>query len=376
MIASAVHRRSFLHLAAATPLLARENQLPQYRIVTRYPARPGVGMPEPYRARVVRVHSEGSIDPVSEKIDEGKVREMLSRGMRSLTGESSDAAAWSRFITPKDVVGIKVNCSGAPRVMSNPEVVGGIVANLTAIGVPPEQIYIYERFADQVKTVGYDKHVPAGVHFDTAENGRGSILGYDPYTYVEVDFFGEEDTRSYLTRLVSAKFTKIINVPNMKEHQAAGVTGCLKNIGYGDFSNVARSHRYAKTNTYSFIGTLASVEPLRSRTVLHIMDGLRGVWHAGPFSRSKKFRFFPKQIMFGTDPVAMDRLLIDVIEAKRKAEGAPSIFDRSPSRIREDDTPQRDPAYNHFVREPGHVEYASTLGLGEYDIKKIKVIEL
>ena len=43
-------------------------------------------------------------------------------------------------------------------------------------------------------------------------------------------------------RLVSERFTKIINVPNMKDHGAPGVTGCLKNIAYGNFSNVARSH--------------------------------------------------------------------------------------------------------------------------------------
>ncbi len=84
-----------------------------------------------------------------------------------------------------------------------------------------------------------------------------------------MNFFGEDDTRSNLARpVVAERFTKIINVPNMKDHGAAGVTGCLKNIAYGSFSNVARSHSGFKTNTYSFIGTLATVEPLRSRTVL------------------------------------------------------------------------------------------------------------
>ena len=82
-----------------------------------------------------------------------------------------------------------------------------------------------------------------------AETSRGSILGYDPRTYVETSFFGEEDTRSNLVRLVSETLTKIINVPNMKEHRAAGVTGCLKNVAYGNFSNVDRSHRFEKTNT-------------------------------------------------------------------------------------------------------------------------------
>jgi uncharacterized protein (DUF362 family) len=170
-------------------------------------------------------------------------------------------------------------------------------------------------------------------------------------------------------RLVSDTLTKIINVPNMKEHQAAGVTGCLKNIAYGNFSNVDRSHRSEKTNTYSFIGTLAATEPVRSRVVLNIMDGLKGVWHAGPFSESPRFRFFPKQIMFGTDPVAMDHKLIELIEEKRKAEGAVSLFDRS----REHLGNNRDPNKNRFIREPGHVEYASKLGLGVFDAEKIKL---
>ena len=174
------------------------------------------------------------------------------------------------------MVGIKVNCSGAPGIMSTPEVVAEIVRNLNAVGVPPAAIWIYERFKNQMDSVHYDRYVPAGVHIEAAEDTRGAILRYDPDTYVEVNFFGEEDTRSNMTRLVTERFTKIINVPNMKDHGASGVTGCLKNIAYGDFSNVARSHHDSKTNTLSFIGTLASVEPLRSRTVLQVMDGLRG----------------------------------------------------------------------------------------------------
>jgi uncharacterized protein (DUF362 family) len=218
-------------------------------------------------------------------------------------------------------------------------------------------------------SVGYQKYVPAGVNIYAVENNRGSILGYDPRTYVETSFFGEDDTRSNLVRHVSETFTKIVNVPNMKEHQASGVTGCLKNIAYGDFSNVARSHRFEKTHTRTFIGTLAAVEPLRSRVVLHVMDGIRGVWHAGPFSNYPQFRFFPKQLMIGTDPVAMDHQLIEIIEAKRKAEGAVSIFDRAREHLGDNHDPNR----NAFIREPGHVEYAGKLGLGVFDAAKIQV---
>jgi hypothetical protein len=335
-------------------------------------------MPGPYPGNVIRVHSEKSIDPTTAKVDPAVVKNMISVGMKQLTGFSDDQDCWKHFFSPADVIGLKVNCSGAPHIMSSPEIIGAIVENLTAIGVPANQIWIYERFGGQVDSVPYGQYVPEGVRIWTAEPAgtpRGSLSGYDPNTYVEVDFFGEEDTRSFMVRPAATTFTKIINVPKMKEHQAAGITGCLKNIAYGNFSNVDRSHRFARTNTYSFIGTLASVEPLRSKTVLSIMDGLSSVWHAGPFSQYPQFRFYPKQILVGTDPVALDRMVIDVIDAKRKEEGAPSLFDRSSSHIAKDNT---DPHFNHFIREPGHVEYASKLQLGIYDTKqmKIKVIDL
>jgi hypothetical protein len=162
----------------------------------------------------------------------------------------------------------------------------------------------------------------------------------------------------------------------MKEHRAAGVTGCLKNLAYGSFSNVARSHQREISNTYSFIGTLNLVEPLRSRTVLNVMDGLRSLWHGGPFLQSPQFLFFPKRIVLGTDPVAMDHLLIEMIETKRKEEGAPSLFDRSPAHLKKG--PELDKNFNSFIREPGHVEYAGHLGLGIFnraDIKE-KIVQL
>lgn len=371
-----MHRRSFLQVAAAVTARASTTpDTPTYRVVTHYPASAHPGMPGPYPGKVVRTHSEKSIDSNTADVDVATVREMMSRGIRALTGEKNDGDAWAHFIEPKDVVGIKLNCSGAPKIRSTPEVVAVIVDNLIARGVQPSNIYLYERFVDQLTSVHYEKYVPQGVNIVAVETSRRSMIGYDPRTYVEVEFFGEDDTRSNMVRLVTEKFTKIINVPNMKEHNAAGVTGCLKNIAYGNYSNVARSHRDAKTNTLSFIGTLANVEPLRSKTVLQVMDGLRGVWHAGPFSEFARFRFYPKQIVFGTDPVAVDRLLLDVIDNKRKAEGAPSVWNRSMDHVR----PRGgldDPNMNRFIREPGHIEFASKAGLGVYDMAKIHVTDI
>ena len=127
---------------------------------------------------------------------------------------------------------------------------------LTALGVPPTNIYVYERFQNQMDECNYAAHLPEGVQSVAAEsaNRHADNSGYDPFTYIEADFFGEDDTRSNMMRLVSERLTKIINIPNMKDHRAAGVTGCLKNIAYGSFSNVARTHYQGRSHTYSFVG--------------------------------------------------------------------------------------------------------------------------
>ena len=108
------------------------------------------------------------------------------------------------------------------------------------------------------------------------------------------------------------------------------------------------------------------------------MDGLRGVWHAGPFSTDKRYRFYPKQMKFGTDPVAMDRLLIDVIDGKRKQEGAISVWERdmkyyssTPRGLAGE--PEREPLHSragtHPVRldaRPGRLRYEADQSHGTH----------
>ena len=180
-----MRRREFLTTAAAAyPMLqlplpgAPKSDMPEYRVVTKYPHSATPGMPGRYPGQVVRVRADRSIDVTTEKVNVPVVEEMISRGMRELTGTKDARDAWRSFFEPADVVGIKVNCSGAPQVMSSPEVVADIVKNLMAVGVPAKNIWIYERFPDQMATVGYEKYVPPGVHVDGIEKTRQSILGY------------------------------------------------------------------------------------------------------------------------------------------------------------------------------------------------------
>src|SRR6185295_11682294 len=120
-----MQRRAFLQWSAAVPaaFASVTNDIPKYRTVSSY-------QPHPYKtgfpAKVVSVHSAKSIEEATEKVDADTVRQMIERGMTALTGEKAPASAWKHFFTAADVVGIKVNCSGAPRIMSHPVVVADI----------------------------------------------------------------------------------------------------------------------------------------------------------------------------------------------------------------------------------------------------------
>ena len=330
----------------------------------------GMDMPGPFPGQVVEVRSNSVI--VQDRVNSSLVPKMIERGMMELTGASTPLKAWQVFFNKDDVVAIKVNASGLPYCVSSPEIVNEIIRALNLLGIPSRNIYLYERFTQQLDLVGYYATVPAGVRVLGLDGGRKELGGYDREIYHECSFFGEEETRSYLARLVSQVVTKIINVPNLKDHSAAGVTGCLKNIAYGSFDNVARSHRIPATRTRTFIGQLCNMEPLRSKTVLQIMDGLRGVYHRGLFAPDQNYMWYPGLMYFGTDPVAIDRLELEVVEAKRKEVNALSLWDRSSDALASEEDYAQNPRKILFFREPGHIQYAGSLGLGVHELEKIK----
>jgi uncharacterized protein (DUF362 family) len=329
-----------------------------------------LGMPGLYPGRVVELVNGNSI--VGNRVSQPVIRKMLEQGMKELTGERSTPAAWSKFIAPSDIVGIKINPSGAPACCSSPEIVREIIAGVQLAGVPSKNIVVFDRYSYEIDIGGYQTLLPPGVRVLGIEEGVGDISGYDLNAYCEVNFFGEWETRSYMATVVAQTVTKIINVPTMKDHSAAGVTGCLKNLAYGAFNNVARSHRAPYSYTDPLIGLMCTAEPLRSKSVLHVMDGMRMVWHGGPLTQVQDFIFQAGTMLMGTDPVAIDTIELEMIEKKRREQGAPSVWQHDPKSITANNMEFfQDPSKNLFYRRPGHVAAAGKLGLGVGEIAKL-----
>jgi uncharacterized protein (DUF362 family) len=372
-------RRTFVRktamAAAALPFAgAQDSKLPfEVDIHAPRSKRSPMGMPGLFPARVIEVRDERAI--VESRISEEVVRHMVERGMRELTGASTAKEAWVRFFEPRDVVAIKVNPSGVPGTTTQLELLREVIRGIQSAGVENRNIVVYDRFSRQLEEAGYPAAVPAGVRvlgFDNRYLVGSAAYGYDMSVYCDMSCFGERETRSYLASIVSRHATKIVNLPVLKEHNASGVTGCLKNIAYGSFNNVARTHVPPKSYTDPIIPLLCSIEPLRSKAVLHIMDGLRAVWHGGPFARRPEFIWEAKSLLFGTDPVAIDRIELEIVEAKRKEKGAPSLWDRDAAHLGSQSEMQQTAQKNPFYREPGHIRTAAEMGLGTWNLARIQ----
>ena len=208
-----------------------------------------------------------------------------------------------------------------------------------ALGVEPSRIVVYERFQDQLAEVDYAPHLPEGVLIVAAESANRRIdnSGYDPATYVEADLFGEEDTRSNLMSLVSRRLTKIINIPNMKDHGATGATGCLKNIAYGSFSNVARTHYQGQSHTCLSWAPWPPSSPSAPGRSCRSWTACAG---CGTGGRSR-VRPATSSIRSGSSsaPTRWPSIACSSTSStlKRKGEGAISIWERSPLYLKTDD---------------------------------------
>jgi uncharacterized protein (DUF362 family) len=348
--------------AAATPLLAAQ--------VSSKAEASKLAMPGLFRGRVVAVEHPGCI--IEDHYQAEPVKQMMRKGMTDLTG-AGWVDAWRLFVQPGDVVGIKVNPVGQPHVVSAPEVVREIIAGLNAAGIKNRDIVVYDRYRAQFFKAGFDKWLPEGVRTSSAaedyEDVQQGIEGYDSDHYMDMaltlpgyDIHNLTARRSYAAHFITKEVNKLINLPVLKDHQSAGITLALKNLSHGLVNNVCRSHSSSTLNACgSFIPAVVSMDVIRNKTVLHILDGVKGLYHGGPGSKPE-FVWEHRTMYFATDPVALDHIGWKAIDAKRVAVGMKPIAEDRPDK------------YSTFLsRQPEHVEMAGAMGLGEWDESKMDI---
>jgi hypothetical protein len=337
--------------------------------VSGTPTQSRLGMPGLRPGRVVAVSHPACI--LEGRFQADPIGRMIDVGVMALTDAEDPTGAWKQFFERGDVVGIKVSPVGGPLVMSCAEVLQRIIAGLESAGVRRKDIVVYDRFRKQFLEMGVDKWLPDGVRWTFAAHDydavQQAIEGYDPDHYMDmaVTLPGQHASnltarRSYAARFITREVNKLINLPVLKDHQAAGVTLALKNLSHGLVNNVSRSHCSSTSNFCgAFIPAVVSLPVIREKAVLHILDGIKGVYQGGPVARPQ-FVWEHRTLYFATDPVALDHVGWREIDKRRAAAGLRSIAQAKPDQ------------FSTFLkRQPEHVEIAAALGLGTWDERNI-----
>jgi hypothetical protein len=238
------------------------------------------------RASVVLVRDEAVVDEAG-KVSAATVAAMLDRAMGALTGESDRAAAWRRFVTPDDVVGVKSTLMMTP---THPELLQAICGGLRAAGV-----------ADQ--------------HITTWDRDRAGIGMAEVSTLPRRVGYGKDSVCD-----VVWKSTVLINVPGLKSHWLAGMACAVKNWA-GAVTGINTQDHDA---TYAFhadscreVGMLNAIPPIRRKCRLIIVDALRPLCHGGP-QVDPRYLWDYKGLLVGTDPVAIDTIGTAIIEGRRR----------------------------------------------------------
>ncbi|MCS6850353.1 MAG: DUF362 domain-containing protein, partial [Gemmataceae bacterium] len=183
---------------------------------------------------------------------------------------------------------------------------------------------------------------PGGVSAYSPDLQR-HVAGYDPDVFVSMGYADPQTDprddrrfRSHASAIVSRMINKMVTIPVLKDHRSAGVTLALKNISHGMNNNVARSHlsgilrrngaASGPNQCDTFIPTAAGQAVFRQKATLHIMDGLIAVYEGGPGSWNASWATWrQRSLFFATDPVAMDHVGWDIIDARRALEGWPPV---------------------------------------------------
>ncbi len=255
-------------------------------------------IPESAKSIVAHVRYDEVIE--GRKVHEKLLREMIEDGIRIATVASSAGEAWNALLRPDDVVGIKFNQVGAEGLETTTPFARELVASLKDAGVSPERIVLIEAPPQLERELGT----------------RARVFGWGNE---EVSFgSGAERLASVLDQV-----TAIVNVPFLKTHNIAGMTGCLKNLSHALIRRPGRYHDHACT---PYIGDIVALPQIRSKVRIHIVNALRAVYDGGPVPRAADV-WGHGGVIVSKDPVAADSVGLDIINERRQLAGLGSVGD-------------------------------------------------
>lgn len=273
------------------------------------------------------------------------VKQMVDSGITLLTGTDNPRDAWKSLFHEDERIGIKINGLGSDILVGNYQICWAIVDALKGIGIKENNIIIWDQYQNFFLSSGFKINRSfKGVRTYTTDGGGGKEALDSGSSHREYDSgYGAVKISKILTREVDS----LINLGLLKDHGLAGVSIALKNISHGVISHPDNFH---DNSCDPFIAAINSIPVIKDKLKLHICNGIVGLYDGGPMPQ-KRHTWNNNRIILSKDPVALDTIGMNIIEAKRKEKELRSLFNRP--------------------NLPKHIETAAKYGLGVNDLNLI-----
>lgn len=236
---------------------------------------------------------------------------MLNAGLAEITGESAASSAVKKILIGK-VIGMKVNCLTGKFNSTPIALVDAVTEILKDSGWDDNNIVIWERSNRELKNAGYELNISSFGRRCIGTDANGVGYGGDFYSYGKVS--------SLVTRALTDIINCNINMPILKDHSIAGLSASLKNM-YGAIHNPNKFHG---DSCNPFAADISNLTPLKNKNKLTIIDAAAVQYHAGPGFNGRYLASFGG-IIISTDPVAADRIGLEIVEHLRKINNLPSL---------------------------------------------------
>ena len=236
-------------------------------------------------------------------------RRAMAGALAASVGAESGAEAAVTMFSPRDIVGIKVNCLAGKYLSPRADLVEALVDLIAGAGVDRRRIIVFERSSRELQRAG----------FTIRESGP-------PYRCIGTnnDYDREPSTSgaigSCFARMVSTTCSALVSFGVVKDHDLSGVSAGMKNW-YGVIHN---PNKYHDNGCDPYIADVARHPYIRNKLRLTILDGVVAQCHGGPaFRRGGIFEL--GMVAASTDPVAADLWAWREIEAERARRGMPTL---------------------------------------------------
>lgn len=280
-------------------------------------------------------------------IDQDCLLAMLDQAVCTLADISDPVDAWKKVITAGNSsritlakVAIKVNSLSGQQMSTHPQVAMVVAQRLLDAGVLDGNILIWDRSDDELRTAGYTLRRAARILvYGTDYVGYSGLLRM------------HRSIGSRFTRILTDWATDLINIPVLKDHGIVGVTLGMKNW-YGAVHNPFKYHPNCGD---PYVADLSHFPLISDKLRLVVVDALRAQYHGGP-PYHPQWAWSENALMVSSDPVAIDRIGWEVIEAKRRENNMPTLAEDN--------------------REPKYIFTAGNLGLGAANLNLIDYVEI